>query len=94
MLLTENTITAGGCLLNQFLKLNRIMKLNSKLIKALTSAQIVLLAVMLLALNLVMLFYPQASWLHMAAGSIFIIAILVIVISSGFSNEENIIGRK
>lgn len=69
------------------------MKLNTKLLKALKSAQIVLLAVMLFALNLLMVFYPKANWIHMGAGSIFIIAILVIVLASGFNNNEEILNK-
>ena len=70
------------------------MKLNPKLLKALKSSQIVLLAVMLFALNLVMLFYPSANWLHMAVGSVFIIVILVLVIAAGFDNDSDVISRK
>lgn len=70
------------------------MKFNQKLLKALKSAQIVLLAIMLFALILIMLFYPQASWLHMAVGSIFIILILVVVLASGFNNDEELINKE
>jgi uncharacterized membrane protein len=67
------------------------MKLSDKLLKALTSAQIVLLSIMLLALNLIMLFYPKANWLHMAGGSVFIVAILVVVLAAGFKNDEDLL---
>jgi len=70
------------------------MKINPKIIKALKSSQIILLAVMLFALNLVMLFYPSANWLHMGIGSIFIIVILVLVIAAGFDNDSDVLSRK
>ena len=70
------------------------MKINPKIIKALKSSQIILLAVMLFALNLVMLFYPSANWLHMGVGSIFIIIILVLVIAAGFDNDSDVLSRK
>jgi len=70
------------------------MKINPKIIKALKSSQIILLAVMLFALNLVMLFYPSANWLHMGIGSIFIIVILVLVIAAGFENDSDVLSRK
>lgn len=70
------------------------MKIQDKFFTALKSSQIVLLAVMLFALNLLMAFYPHASWLHMLIGSIFIILILAIVIASGFKNETEILKDK
>lgn len=67
------------------------MKINENFLKALKSSQLVLLAVMLLALFLLMTFYPSASWAHMFVGSIFIIVIQALVIASGFKNETSII---
>ncbi|MGB6269150.1 MAG: hypothetical protein WBF67_09080 [Olleya sp.] len=67
------------------------MKINTNFLKALKSAQIVLLAIMLFGLFLLMTFYPSASWAHMLLGLVFIIVIQALVIASGFKNDTEIL---
>lgn len=65
--------------------------MNKNVLKALGSAQLIVLALMLVALFLVMLFYPKASWIHQLIGSAFILIIQAVLIASKYNRDEEIV---
>lgn len=67
------------------------MTINPNILKALKSSQMVLLYILLIAMVILMAIIPAYSWLLMIGGSIFIVAILAVALSSGFENETEII---
>lgn len=67
------------------------MKLNPNTLKALRSSQMVMLYILLLAMAILMAIIPDYSWLLMLGGSLFIVAILAVALSSGYVNETEII---
>ncbi len=65
--------------------------MNKNVLKALKSAQLVVLALMLTAMFLVVLFYPKVNWIHHLVGSVFILVIQAVLIASNYNRDEEII---
>ena len=70
------------------------MKFTSKLKKVFSSSILWIQALLYTAIILLQLFYPKMSWLQMTIASVFCLAILALVIASGFKTDEEILIEK